>query len=89
MGINGTNGYYIFKYSEKYYTFLNVYDSYPEWLGRKLVDELRQMGFSKSEIEQIQNTSIRSPLNVYEEGPWAKLNNAQAQKLINTLYDGI
>jgi hypothetical protein len=44
MGINGTNGYYIFKFNEKYYTFLNVYDSYPEWLGRKLVDELRQMG---------------------------------------------
>jgi hypothetical protein len=55
----------------------------------RVADELRQMGFSKSEIEQIQNTSIRSPLNVYEEGPWAKLNNAQAQKLINTLYDGI
>jgi hypothetical protein len=55
----------------------------------KVADELRQMGFSKGEIAQIQNTSIRSPLNVYEEGPWAKLNNAQAQKLINTLYDGI
>jgi hypothetical protein len=55
----------------------------------KVADELRQMGFFKGEIAQIQNTSIRSPLNVYEEGPWAKLSNAQAQKLINTLYDGI
>jgi len=55
----------------------------------KVADELRQMGFSKGEIAQIQNTSIRSPLSVYEEGPWAKLSNAQAQKLINTLYDGI
>jgi hypothetical protein len=44
MGINETNGYTIFKFNEKYYTFLNVYDSYPEWLGRKIVDELRQMG---------------------------------------------
>ena len=55
----------------------------------KVADELRQMGFSRGEIAQIQNTSIRSPLSVYEEGPWAKLTNAQAQKLINTLYDGI
>jgi hypothetical protein len=40
---NETKGYYVFKYKDKYYVFLNFYDSYPQWLGRKIVAELRGM----------------------------------------------
>jgi hypothetical protein len=42
-GIKTTNGYYIFKYNNRYYTFLNIYDSYPDWLGKKIVNELRTL----------------------------------------------
>jgi hypothetical protein len=47
------------------------------------------MGFSVREIEQIQNTPIRSDLDTFTQGPWAKMTDAQAQKLINLFYDGI
>ena len=55
----------------------------------KVAGELRRMGFSVKEIEQIQNTPIRSNLDVFNQGPWAKMTDAQAQKLINLFYDGI
>jgi hypothetical protein len=55
----------------------------------KVYTQLRRMGFSQAEIREMADTEIRSPLSVYREGPWAKLTDAQAQSLINTLYDGI
>jgi len=55
----------------------------------KVAGELRRMGFSVNEIEQIQNTPIRSNLDTFNQGPWAKMTDQQAQKLIELLYDGI
>lgn len=55
----------------------------------KVAGELRKMGFSVREIEQIQNTPIRSNLDVFTQGPWAKMTDQQAQKLTNLFYDGI
>ena len=55
----------------------------------RVATELRSMGFSAKEIEQIQNTPIRSSPEVFQQGPWAKMTDAQASKLIDTFYDGI
>ena len=55
----------------------------------RVAAELRSMGFSAKEIEQIQNTPIRSSPEVFQQGPWAKMTDAQASKLIDTFYDGI
>jgi hypothetical protein len=38
-----TAGYYVFKHRDKYYVFLSKYDSYPQWLGRKIIAELGTM----------------------------------------------
>ncbi len=40
---DATKGYYCFKHRDQYYVFLNMYDSYPQWLGRKIVAELGAM----------------------------------------------
>ena len=55
----------------------------------KMFNQMREYGLSSSDYAQMVETPIRSKLSVYEEGPWAKLTDAQAQSLINTLYDGI
>jgi hypothetical protein len=47
------------------------------------------MGYTTSEMATLQNTPIRSNLSAFEQGPWAKMTDAQAQKLINLFYDGI
>jgi hypothetical protein len=40
---DATKGYYCFKHQDQYYIFLSKYDSYPQWLGRKIVAELVAM----------------------------------------------
>ena len=55
----------------------------------KVAGELRRMGYTTSEMATLQNTPIRSNLSAFEQGPWAKMTDAQAQKLINLFYDGI
>lgn len=56
---------------------------------RKVRDQLKSMGFNDNAIRSLEDHGIRSPLNTYEEGVWNKLNNEQAQQLINTLYEGV
>lgn len=55
----------------------------------KVFSQLREYGLTGSDYALMIETPIRSPLSVYGQGPWAKLSDAQAQNLINTLYDGI
>ena len=50
---------------------------------------LRKYGLSPEELKQVMDHGIRSPLETYNKGAWAKLTDKQAQELLNTLYDGI
>jgi hypothetical protein len=55
----------------------------------RLVARLKEDGFSTIEINQIMGNGIRKPESVYEQGPWAKMSNEQAQSYINDLYKGV
>lgn len=46
-------------------------------------------GFSKDDIATVMDHGIRSPMETYEQGVWARISNEQAQKYISTLYEGI
>jgi tRNA A-37 threonylcarbamoyl transferase component Bud32 len=50
---------------------------------------LKKYGLSPEELKQVMDHGIRSPLETYNRGAWAKLTDKQAQELLNTLYDGI
>ena len=54
-----------------------------------LVARLKEDGFSTIEINQMIGNGIRKPETVYEQGPWAKMSNEQAQSYINDLYKGV
>ena len=56
---------------------------------RQALDELRKIGLNNDEIASIMDHGIRNRMTTYDEGPWAKLSNAQAQHVIDTLYEGI
>jgi hypothetical protein len=45
--------------------------------------------FSRDEVAAIVDHGIRSPLESYTKGPWAKMTDEQAQTYLNQLYDGI
>lgn len=51
--------------------------------------QLRKMGFSQKDLSSVIDHGIRSPLDSYNKGVWAKLTDQQAQEVLNTLYDGI
>lgn len=36
----GTRGYYVFYYHGKFYIYYNHYDSYPEGLGKWIIDSI-------------------------------------------------
>lgn len=57
--------------------------------GNAIQYKLADMGLSKNEISSIIDHGIRSPLDTYNKGAWAKLTDRQAQEVLNTLYDGI
>lgn len=46
-------------------------------------------GFSKDDIATVMDHGIRSPMETYDQGVWAKISNEQAQKYISILYDGV
>jgi len=50
---------------------------------------LMHMGLSRADVSTIIDHGIRSPLESYTKGPWAKITDAQAQEVLNILYDGI
>jgi hypothetical protein len=45
--------------------------------------------FPRAEVASIMEHGIRSPLETYNQGPWAKMTDQQAQKYLDMLYDGI
>jgi crotonobetainyl-CoA:carnitine CoA-transferase CaiB-like acyl-CoA transferase len=50
---------------------------------------MKKYGLSPEELKQVMDHGIRSPLETYNKGAWAKLTDKQAQDLLNTMYDGI
>ena len=50
---------------------------------------MRRDGFTDNEIATVMETGIRTPLEVYETGPWGKMTPQQAQNYINILYEGV
>jgi hypothetical protein len=55
----------------------------------RVYDALRSHGISDNEITRMIITQVRQPLPSYEKGPWAKLSNKDAAKVIDILYDGV
>lgn len=51
--------------------------------------KLMHMGLSRADVSTIIDHGIRSPMESYTKGPWAKITDAQAQEVLNILYDGI
>jgi hypothetical protein len=51
--------------------------------------KLRKMGFSQSDLSSVIDHGIRSPLDSYTKGVWAKITDKQAQEVLDILYDGI
>lgn len=47
----GTRGFFGFYYKGKYYLIFNHYDSYPEWLGRIIVSELK-VAIDRNRLEE-------------------------------------
>ena len=43
----GTRGLYVFRYKNKWYVFYNHFDSYPDWLGQKIVADLQTVDLEK------------------------------------------
>lgn len=50
----GTRGYITVKYNKKYYTRYNGMDSYPEDLGKKIVDHLEYLKWHHPDIDKEQ-----------------------------------
>jgi hypothetical protein len=50
---------------------------------------MKKDGFTNDDIATVMDHGIRSPMETYEQGVWAKISNEQAQKYISILYDGV
>jgi hypothetical protein len=50
---------------------------------------MKKDGFSLDDIATVIDHGIRSPMETYEQGVWAKMSNEQAQKYISILYEGV
>jgi hypothetical protein len=50
---------------------------------------MKKDGFSNNDIATVMDHGIRSPMETYEQGVWAKMSNEQAQKYISILYGGV
>jgi hypothetical protein len=50
---------------------------------------MKRDGFTMNEIATVIDHGIRSPMETYEQGVWAKMSNEQAQKYISILYEGV
>lgn len=50
---------------------------------------MKKDGFSNDDIATVMDHGIRSPMETYEQGVWARISNEQAQKYISILYEGI
>lgn len=50
---------------------------------------LRKKGLTKDDVAEIIATGIRQPDKVFEQGPWGRLTNQDAQELTSLLYKGV
>jgi hypothetical protein len=50
---------------------------------------MKKDGFTLDDIATVIDHGIRSPMETYEQGVWAKMSNEQAQKYISILYEGV
>ena len=50
---------------------------------------MKKDGFNNDDIATVMDHGIRSPMETYDQGVWAKISNEQAQKYISILYDGV
>ena len=50
---------------------------------------MKKDGFSNDDIATVMDHGIRSPMETYGQGVWAKISNEQAQKYISILYEGV
>ena len=50
---------------------------------------MKKDGFTLDDIATVIDHGIRSPMETYEQGVWAKMTNEQAQKYISILYEGV
>lgn len=57
-------------------------------LNYRVLPILRESGFSEKEIRTIVRGGIRKPDNFYESGPYAKVSNRLAKRLIREFYEG-
>jgi hypothetical protein len=55
----------------------------------RVYDALRKYGLTDNQITGMIVTQVRQPLPSYEKGPWAKITNKDAAKVIDILYDGV
>lgn len=55
----------------------------------KVFDALRGYGLSDTDIAKMIITPVRSEMQTFEKGPWAKITNKDAGKVIDILYDGV
>lgn len=69
----GTRGYIVVKYNDKYYVRYNHMDSYPEYLGKKIVSMMRTLHEDNVKGEQykenILSVASDSLTNIEEEKP--------------------
>jgi serine/threonine protein kinase len=55
----------------------------------KAISKMKSFGLSDQDVADIIGHGIRSKDSSFEKGAMGKLSNAQAQSIIDTLYDGI
>ena len=55
----------------------------------KAIAKLKATGLSDADVAAIVNHGIRSPIESYNVGVWAKIDDKQAQSIIDALYEGI
>jgi hypothetical protein len=51
--------------------------------------QMKRDGFTVDDFATALDHGIRSPMETYEQGVWAKMSNEQAQKYISILYEGV
>lgn len=56
---------------------------------QNVIQEMKDDGFSSSDIKTVIVHGLRSPEITYQQGAWAMMSNAQAKRYIDILYEGV
>ena len=87
----GTRGFFGFYYKGKYYLVYNHYDSYPQWLGKTIVKELKaaidnnRLDEWKSKLDNIKVVTDKTPPTSEEIELLKKYSNTSVSR--QTAYD--